>query len=69
MRERLPIRAIFNKILSSSRTLPLTTPAVTEHPALDGLVVSQLELRDGWIAMAIAPPFVDRVASAEVQVE
>ena len=53
-RERLPIRAIFNKVLSSNRSLPLTLPQVVNHPAMDGLEVSQLELRDGWIAMAVS---------------
>jgi hypothetical protein len=69
MRERLPIRAIFNKILSSNQALPLTLPAMTEHPALNGLVVGQLDLRDGWIAMSITRPREDRVASVEPAVE
>ncbi|MGB0597431.1 MAG: hypothetical protein ACPGLY_12155 [Rubripirellula sp.] len=53
-RERLPIRAIFNKVLASSRSLPLTLPQVANHPTMDGLEVSQVELRDGWIAFAIS---------------
>ncbi len=69
MRERLPIRAIFNKVLSSSRPLPLTPRAISEHPAMEGLVISQLELRDGWIAMAVAESPADRVAAVESQVE
>lgn len=53
-RERLPIRAIFNKVLASSRSLPLILPQVASHPSMDGLEVSQVELRDGWIALAIS---------------
>ncbi|MDG2220626.1 MAG: hypothetical protein P8L85_04560 [Rubripirellula sp.] len=53
-RERLPIRAIFNKVLASSRSMPLTLPQVANHPAMDGLEISQVELRDGWIAIAIS---------------
>ncbi len=53
MRERLPIRAIFNKVLSPSRSLPLTPPTLATNPAMEGLVISQLDMRDGWIAIAI----------------
>ena len=54
MRERLPVRAIFNKVFSPHRPLPLTHPALTEHPSAEKLVVSQFELRDGWIGIAIS---------------
>ena len=53
-RERLPLRAIFNKVLSRNRPIELTLPKVVEHPALEGLAISQLELRDGWIALAVS---------------
>jgi hypothetical protein len=62
MRERFPIRALFNKILSEQRHIPLTTPRLIEHPATQGLAISQLELRDGWIALAISPETTTRVA-------
>ena len=61
-RERLPIRAIFNKVLASSRSLPLTLPQVANHPSMDGLEVSQVELRDGWIALAISEQGAYKVA-------
>jgi hypothetical protein len=61
-RERLPIRAIFNKVLSPNRPLPLTLPQIVSHPAVEGLVVSQLELRDGWVAMAISEADAPRLA-------
>ncbi len=64
MRERLPIRAIFNKVLSPNRALPLTIAALTDQQAMDGLAVSQLEIRDGWIAVSIGEAQPDRVASA-----
>lgn len=62
MRERLPVRAIFNKVLSANRTIPLVLPQLSEHPAAEGLAVSQLELRDGWLALAISPAEEARVA-------
>lgn len=65
MRERLPVRAIFNKVLSSDKPLPLTLPMMAEHPAMQGLAVSQLELRGGWIGIAISEQAVPRVARKE----
>jgi len=53
MRDRLPVRAIFNKVFSTRRTLPLIPPSVADQPAMKGLAVVQAELRDGWIAIAI----------------
>lgn len=62
MRQRFPIRALFNKILSESRAIPLTMPRLTEHPAAQDLAISQLEMRDGWLALAISPNTSPRVA-------
>ncbi|MCM2369809.1 hypothetical protein [Aporhodopirellula aestuarii] len=62
MRQRIPIRAVFNKILTESRSIPITTPKLIENPAVSGLAISQLELRDGWLALAISPETSTRVA-------
>jgi hypothetical protein len=63
MRQRLPVRAIFNKVLSPNRELRLTLPQLADHPAAQGLAISQLELRDGWIAMAISETDAPRIES------
>lgn len=65
MRDRLPARAIFNKVFSINRPLPLIPAALGEHPAMTGLAISQLELRDGWIGLAIGPATADRVARSD----
>jgi hypothetical protein len=62
MRERLPVRAIFNKVLSPTRKFALTVPALVEHPKAQDLAVSQLELRDGWIGLAISEQTAPRIA-------
>jgi hypothetical protein len=62
MRQRLPVRAIFNKVLSPNRPLLLTLPQLTDHPSTQGLAVSQLELRSGWIGMAISESDAPRIA-------
>lgn len=54
MRQRLPLRAIFNKVLSASNKIPLTTDKIVNHPVSADLEVSQLELRNGWIAIAVS---------------
>ncbi len=64
MRERLPVRAIFNKVLSPNRPIPLTLPRFADHPATEGLVISQLELRAGWVAMAMSENDAPRIALA-----
>lgn len=65
MRDRLPARAIFNKVFSTHRPLPLVPPSLGQHPAMSGLAISQLELRDGWIGLAIGPATADRVAKTK----
>jgi len=55
MRERLPARAIFNKVFSPNRPLELIPTAVAQLPAMAGLSVRQFELRDGWIGVAFGP--------------
>jgi len=53
MRDRLPVRAIFNKVFSTRRALPIISAQWANHPSTSGLVVTQVELRDGWLAIAI----------------
>jgi len=65
MRDRLPARAIFNKVFSTQRPLPLVPSTLGQHPAVSGLAISQLELRDGWIGLAIGPATADRVAKTK----
>ncbi|QDV67952.1 hypothetical protein Poly24_16580 [Rosistilla carotiformis] len=53
MGDRVAVRAIFNKVLSPNRSLELTSEQLRSHPAMDGLAITQFELRDGWIGFAI----------------
>ncbi len=63
MRERLPIRAIFTKVLSPNRGLPLTSDVLAMHPASESLAISQLELREGWIALSLSELDQARIAT------
>lgn len=69
MRERLPARAIFNKVLSPNHPFHLTSPQLMKHPAMERLAVSQLELRDGWIGMAISEDDAPRIATGQKKQE
>jgi hypothetical protein len=53
-RDRLPLRAIFTKVFSGRPALPMVSEALSEDPRAQGLAVSQLEMHDGWFAMAIS---------------
>lgn len=53
MRQRLPVRAIFNKVLSPNREIPLTTHAMLAGRVTEATGITQLELRDGWVGMSI----------------
>ncbi|XZE53758.1 hypothetical protein SH139x_005525 [Planctomycetaceae bacterium SH139] len=55
MRERIPVRAIFNKVLNKDRQLPLVAKSLAAHPDAAGLTVGMLQLTDGWICFAICP--------------
>lgn len=55
MRDRLPIRAIFNKVFSTNRPLTLVPETLAQLPAMKGLVIRQFELRDGWVGVAFGP--------------
>ena len=55
MRQRLPVRAIFNKVLSPNHAIAITQPGLADHVAMKNAGVSQLELRDGWLALAFSP--------------
>ncbi len=53
-KERIPLRAIFSKVFSSRSMIPMVSEELLRDPRATGLAVSQLELRDGWLGMAIS---------------
>ncbi|MEZ6088605.1 MAG: hypothetical protein R3C05_11370 [Pirellulaceae bacterium] len=53
MGDRVAVRTIFNRVLTANRPLQLTSDKLLSHPAMEGLAITQFELRDGWIGFAI----------------
>jgi hypothetical protein len=62
-RDRVPLRAIFTKVFSARTNIPMVAQSLLEDPRAQGLVVSQFDMRDGWLAIAIS----DRNGSEENQ--
>jgi hypothetical protein len=53
-RDRLPLRAIFNKVFSARTNIPMVAQSLLEDPRAAGLMVSQFVMRDGWLGIAIS---------------
>lgn len=53
-RDRLALRVIFDRILSSRQSVPMVAQSLLQDERVAGLAVSQFEMRDGWLAIAIS---------------
>ncbi|MEM6470877.1 MAG: hypothetical protein AAF802_15060 [Planctomycetota bacterium] len=53
MRQRLPVRTVFTKVLSPNRPLPLLDGEMLQKFCPPDAGVIQFELRDGWLGLAI----------------
>ncbi len=53
-KDRFPLRAIFAKVLSDKTSLPLVSESLINDPRSQGLVISQLDMEQGWIAIALS---------------
>jgi hypothetical protein len=52
---QIPLRGIFSKVFPANRRLHVLPAKWEQHPHLAGLEVTQLDVRDGWIGVAIGP--------------
>jgi hypothetical protein len=52
--DRLALRVIFSKVFVSNPEIPLISEQWRNDPRAQGLAVSQLDIRDGWLAVAIS---------------
>ena len=55
MSSQIALRGIFSKTFARSRDLPIVPQEMAADPRLKGLEVTQLNLDDGWFALAIGP--------------
>jgi len=61
-RERARLHNIFQSVLPPERKLPIANLENQEGRHLDGLMITQLVLEDGWVGLAIGPESSNRVA-------
>jgi hypothetical protein len=52
---QVSLRAIFGKVLSKNNQVHLVPDQISKDPRLAGLTVNQLDIADGWLALAIGP--------------
>jgi hypothetical protein len=62
-RDRLPLRAIFTKVFAAKSNIPMVAQQLLDDPRAKGFVVSQFEMRDGWLAIAVTDRSMQEVAS------
>lgn len=60
--DRLKLRVIFAKIFVANPQIPLISESWAKDPRSEGLAVSQVEIRDGWLSVAISPADSQRAA-------
>ena len=53
-RQVVPLRVIFGKVFADRDDFPLISEEWQTDPRAEGLAVSQVEIRDGWLAVAIS---------------
>ena len=53
-KDKLALRVIFAKVLANRDSLPVIAESLLKDKRAAGLAVSQLEMRDGWLAVAVS---------------
>lgn len=69
IRDKVPLRAIFSRVFSSRSTIPMVSEDLLKDPRAAGLAVSQLEMRDGWLGIAVSESQSPHVALVRMQQE
>jgi len=59
---RARLHNLFNRVLPPERRLPIVRVADPHQKQLDGLMITQLVLEDGWLGLAVGPTADSRVA-------
>ncbi|HYO24114.1 MAG TPA: hypothetical protein VEQ85_04115, partial [Lacipirellulaceae bacterium] len=59
---RLVLHSVFGKLLRKDQEVPVLAPRLGDDPRLAGLMVTQLVIDDGWIALSVGPARPERTA-------
>lgn len=60
--DRARLHSVFKEVLSEERRLPIVKLDDASDPRLDGLMITQLVLEDGWLGLALGPETSGRTA-------
>ena len=52
---QIVLRGVFLKVFSQKEPIHVTPESFVKNPKLDGVVVTQFVIDDGWIGAAIGP--------------
>jgi hypothetical protein len=59
---RMVLHSVFGKLLPRDQELPVLAAKLNEDPRFAGLMVTQLVIDDGWVAVSIGPAHPNRTA-------
>jgi hypothetical protein len=59
---RVVLHSVMGKVFSRGRELPMVKKTLQADPRFSGLMVTQLVIDDGWMALALGPTTADRTA-------
>lgn len=59
---RIVLHSVFGKLLPKDQEIVILAPRVENDPRFAGLMVTQLVIEDGWLAMALGPKAPERTA-------
>ncbi|MCA9259358.1 MAG: hypothetical protein KDA61_09170 [Planctomycetales bacterium] len=59
---RMVLHGVFNKLIRKDHPLELIAANLKEDPRWQGLMVTQLVIEDGWVALALGPAYPERTA-------
>ncbi len=68
LRSQIALRGVFSKTFSKSRPWRVSAGFLKKHPSLADLTITQLELENGWLGLAIGPRDSNRVAASGASV-
>lgn len=66
LRDQIALRGIFTKVFAKNTRFQLLRNAIQEQPKLRNLTVTQFEIRDGWLAIALGESDVRLVKKTDV---
>ncbi len=55
LRDQIALRGIFTKVLNKEREFSILSPRLLENERLSDLQLTQFDIRDGWIGVALGP--------------